>query len=437
MHLRIVVTIATCFLSLPTYAQSPLDFEGEPINYQTAAPANAISRLNKTLGSGETHLKYHPVRGYLDAVLEQLNISTTTQALVYSKTSLQLRPISARNPRALYFNDEVYIGWVPTGDVLEIIASDPNLGTVFYTLSQRKTETPAFVKDRGQCLQCHANRRTKEVPGPLVRSFFTSYSGQPAYNFGSHLSDHTSPLKERWGGYYVTGSHGKMLHMGNLFVYPNDPEEDISLKSGANITTLPRSVKDQVYPVRHSDIVALMVLEHQTQMQNLITKVIYEERRGVHYDKAFDLDEQGPSGFTQRRIQRATEALVEYMFFAGEFKLTSPIKGTSGFSKQFSTRTPASREGNSLYQLNLKTRMFDFPLSYMIYSQAFSAIGPMSMTRIQARVAEILSETHTESDARTFHHLTPELRKSIKEILIETHPALKAQLMSAAEGTRD
>ncbi|MFL2870735.1 MAG: hypothetical protein ACJZ8O_08285, partial [Pirellulaceae bacterium] len=293
-----------------------------------------------------------------------------------------------------------------------------------------------FVKDRGQCLQCHANRRTKEVPGPLVRSFFTSYSGQPAYNFGSHLSDHTSPLKERWGGYYVTGSHGKMLHMGNLFVYQNDPEEDISLKSGANITTLPRSVKDQAYPVRHSDIVALMVLEHQTQMQNLITKVIYEERRGVHYDKAFELDEQGPSGFTQRRIQRATEALVEYMFFAGEFKLTSPIKGTSGFTEQFSARTPVTQNGNSLFQLNLKTRMFDFPLSYMIYSDSFSAIGPMSKTRIRTRVAEILSETPSETDASTFSHLTPDLRESLETILIETHPMLSAKLNSPAT-TRD
>ncbi|MBA62816.1 MAG: hypothetical protein CMJ76_10680 [Planctomycetaceae bacterium] len=411
-------------VSRPASAQSGFEFYQKPILYQTSLPDNPISRLQQQLDSGEQSLTFDPKRGYLDSLLDILDIKANTQALVYSKTSLQLRPISPSNPRALYYNDEVYIGWVPGSSTLELIAADPKLGSVFYTLQQTSTESVQFVRDRGECLQCHANRRTKEVPGPLVRSLYTSASGQPVYNFGNFLSDHTSPLEQRWGGYYVTGSHGKMIHMGNLFISRDADLDSIDYSRGANRLVLSKNVNSDNYPTDSSDIVALMVLEHQTQMQNLLTRAIYEERRGKHYDTTFNLDDQQGSEFTQRRITRSVDNLLKYMFFVDEFPLASVVTGTSSFTRDFTRRQPKTPEGASLFQLDLTERMFKYPLSYMIYSRTFRALGPKTSNLLQQRVKEILLDEPSNIDAEQYKHLTLEQKSSIREILKGTHPSL-------------
>ena len=143
-----------------------------------------------------------------------------------------------------------YLGWVPEGDVVEIIASDPTLGSVFYSLPQRRSATLKFIRDKGQCLQCHAARRTQNVPGPVVRSLFTSHNGQPVYNFGTYVSDHTSPFSQRWGGYYVTGTHGNMRHMGNMLVDANLGRSEVNFDDGANVNDLSRLVNTKAYSHR-------------------------------------------------------------------------------------------------------------------------------------------------------------------------------------------
>ena len=416
----------SCFTWLVsvTVAQNPFEFYQEPISYQAAKDDNVIARLQRGIELGAVNLEYHPTRGYLDAILQALEIRIETQALVYSKTSLQLRPIAPSNPRALYFSDEVYVGWVPGGDKLELIATDTRLGSVFYTITQRQNARQVIQRDRGECLQCHANRRTKDVPGPLVRSLYTSSSGQPVYNFGNFLSDHTSPFKQRWGGYYVTGTHGEMLHMGNLFISRDDDVDSFDYSIGANRLTLPKNVNSEVYPTDSSDIAALMVLEHQTQMQNLITRAIYEERRADHYDATFNIGDDEGSDFTKRRIARNVEELLAYMFFADEFPLTSPVTGTSRFTRDFARRIPQTTAGKSLFQFDLNTRMFKYPLTYMIYSDTFNALGPKTSQQLKDRMREILSNKNSEADSERYEHLTPELKKEIRQIVIETHPTL-------------
>ncbi len=404
-------------------AQSSFDFYQKPIQYQTAKDDNAITHLKQALQDGDVKLDFHPRRGYLDSILSVLQIPVDSQALVYSKTSLQLRPINPTTPRALYFNDSVYVGWVPGGDRLEFIASDPTLGSVFYSLQQTNA-SPRLVRDKGECLQCHANRRTHEVPGPLVRSLYTSASGQPVYNFGNFLSDHSSPLHERWGGYYVTGTHGKMLHMGNMFISRDDDVDNIDFSQGANRLSLPRNMNVDLYPTNTSDIVALMVLEHQTQMQNLLSKAIYEERRAEHYDGTFGLDKNGGSDFTKRRIDRVVAELVDYLFFVDEFALTSPITGTSMFARDFSKREPRTKSGQSLYQFDLNTRMFKYPLSYMVYTDAFKRLGPKTTSALHRQIHQILTDSLSTTNETRFDHLTPETKATIRQILIETHPEL-------------
>ena len=418
------ILLFSVFFSGMANAQSSFDFFPEPILYQSAPAKNEITRLQQRLEAGRDELEFNSTRGYLDSILQRLSISPKTQALVYSKTSLQHRPISPANPRALYYNDEIYIGWVPGGAHLELIVSDNTLGSVFYTLKQEHQELPRFQRDRGECLQCHANRRTQDVPGPLVRSLYTSSSGQPIYNLGSYLSDHTSPTQERWGGYYVTGSHGNMRHMGNLFVRHDDDLDEIDYFHGANRLRLPPQVNRSIYLTNTSDIVALMVLEHQTQMQNLITKAIYEERRADHYDTTFNLDVVNGGEFTKRRIAKSVERLLTYMFFVDEFPLTAKVKGTSSFTSEFTRRKPATEDGRSLYQMDLQTRIFKYPLSYMIYTETFSAIGPKTRAVFNDRIQQILGDEPTGSDRETYRHLTPSLKAAIRDILSETHPTL-------------
>ncbi|MEC7564960.1 MAG: hypothetical protein VX738_04685 [Planctomycetota bacterium] len=413
------------FYTIPSYGQGLFDFERKPIDYHNRPADNLVTALQNQLDRNTAHLDFNRAQGYLPSLLEKLRISSTTQALVYSKSSLQLRRITPTQPRALYFNDQIYLGWVPGGDFIEIIAADATLGSVFYTLRQQDSPKPQFVRDKGQCLQCHAARRTKNVPGPVIRSLFTAASGQPVFNFGTYVSDHTSPFSHRWGGYYVTGTHGAMRHMGNILVDDTQPRNAVDLNAGSNITDLQKFFDSRPYLTNHSDLVALMVLEHQTQMQNLITLARYEELRGTTYDASMNLalerDKEFRSEFTERRIQRASEALVRYMLFANEFSLTNPVKGTTDFTRQFSARGPHDKRGRSLYQLDLQTRLFKYPLSYMIYSPGFLQLPPLTAKKISHRLHQILTTDFTDAELQ---HLTPEIKIALLDILKSTHPQL-------------
>ena len=181
-------------------AWGQLDFESEPINYHKAPVTDRVSRLQERMDSGEVKLNYDEKHGYLRAVLQHLNVPISSQMFVFSKTSFQLRRITPRRPRAVYFNDDVYVGWVQGGDVVEISSADPQQGAIFYTLKQESSEAPKYVRDRGQCIVCHASSRTAGVPGHLVRSVYTDHLGQPLFGAGTFTIDHRSPFKQRWGG---------------------------------------------------------------------------------------------------------------------------------------------------------------------------------------------------------------------------------------------
>lgn len=418
----LIITLQVLVLpAAQTRAQGLFDFEREPIDYHKKSAVNPISRLQEKIDAGELELEFSRPRGYLDSLLRQLKISISTQSLVFSKSSAQLRKISPSRPRALYFNEKAYVGWVQGGEVLEIIAADPLLGSVFYTLKQEKAKRPRLVRDKGQCLQCHARPRTRYVPGPVVRSLYTGSDGQPIFNFGYYVSDHTSPFSERWGGYYVTGTHGRMLHMGNLLADRSQPPEEIDYSAGANVTDLSGLVDTTPYLSRHSDIAALMVLEHQTQMQNLVTRARYEETRGSYYDKAIATGRDFHSDLSKRLVARAGDELLKYMLFSGELRLSSPVRGTSGFTAEFSGKGPRDRKGRSLYQLDLLTRLFKYPLSYMIYTESFRKLPPRVLAHVTRRLREVLMAKSADDE---FSHLGLESRRAILEILKDTWPGL-------------
>ena len=400
----------------------PLDHDA--IQYASRPVTDPVAKLQQSLASGEVTLEFDENTGYLPAVLKALNVPRESQVLVFSKTSFQAPRISPRMPRAIYFNDSVSVGWVRSGDVVEVASIDPKQGVIFYTLDQEKMTKPRFER-RDTCLQCHASGVTVGVPGLVVRSVFPEQSGMPLFSAGSFVTDHRSPFKERWGGWYVSGTHGSQIHMGNAIVRDRNKPGELDAEGTQNLTDLAAHFDTGSYLAPHSDIVALMALEHQSHMTNLLTRVGWETRLAVHdsaaINKALDRPEAELSDSVNRRINNAVEELLEYMLFTEETRLTEPVRGVSGFSEVFVRSGPRDRQGRSLRDLDLKTRLLRYPCSYLIYSEAFDELPEITRDRLYRRLWEILTGRDTSAK---FAKLLSKDRKAIIEILRDTKEGL-------------
>jgi hypothetical protein len=408
------------------------DIEAEPINYAKAPVDNAVSRLEQRLASGNATLKHEQDVGYLRSLLRELNVPQSSQTLVFSKTSLQRHRIAPTRPRAIYFGDDVYVGFCQHGDVLEVTAIDPGLGAVYYTLDQKSPDKPRFTRQTDTCTLCHASSANQGLPGNLVRSVYPDSDGLPILSAGSHRIDQTSPLNERWGGWYVSGTSGKQKHLGNITLKGNPDPNNIDNAKGVNRTDLSDCFKTSAYLTPHSDIVALMVLEHQTEMHNLIGRAsllmriaLYEE---ASINKALGRPVDYRSETTTSRIKSAGEPLVKYMLFSGEAQLTERVRGTSSFADEFRKRGPRDRRGRSLRDLALEHRLFVYPCSYLIYSPAFDDLPAPMKEYVYHRLWEVLSGQDTTAE---FAHLTAADRQAIVEILRETKPNLPASWRAA------
>ncbi len=404
---------------------SQVSFEEPPIDYLQATPHDAITRLQDRLNKQQTELPFQSPRGYLESVLKELNVPVSSQVLVFSKTSFQLRRISPRTPRAIYFNDEVYVGWVQRGDVMEVSATDPQLGVNFYTLDQTPTQRPAFQRQTYDCLQCHGSTLTQHVPGHVVRSVYAASSGHPILKAGTFLTNHSSPLEERWGGWYVTGTHGRQEHLGNQWVRESEAPDGVDRQLGSNVTDLTDRFSTEPYLSPHSDIVALMVLEHQIGMHNVLTRASFLTRLALRDEQVMNEMLDRPSDFrsesTTRRIHAAGEPVVKHMLLCDEYRLTDPIQGTSSFAKDFRDRGPRDSKGRSLRDLDLHHRLFQFPCSYLVYSPSFDALPDAVRDYIWRRLWEVLTG---EDRSEEFAHLSDVDRQAILEILRETKPSL-------------
>ncbi|HMO15522.1 MAG TPA: hypothetical protein PKD64_15605 [Pirellulaceae bacterium] len=402
-------------------------FNDAPIRYVDAAVHDRVQLLARKLENGEHQLAWDQKYGWLPSLLNALDIPTDSQTLVFSKTSLQIHAINPRNPRALYFNDDVYLGWVPGGDLIELSAVDPVQGAIFYSLKTEFDSQPRIQRDNSRCLSCHATGNTQNVPGYLVRSVFAGKNGHPHYALGTTTTDHTTAFEDRFGGWYVTGEHGLMRHRGNVFAR-NDANDPLDRDEGANRPQLPDLVDVSRYLAENSDLVALMVLEHQSQMHNYITRASYETRLAIHYEESMNEIFERPAGTlsesAERRIASACEQLIEYLLFCDEADLQGPLKGSSPFAETFQQQGIRDSKGRSLRDLDMHQRMFKYPCSFLIHSAAFDALPQRALTYIARRLSEIL--TGTDSSEK-FSHLSVADRGAILEHLSETKPQLWAR----------
>jgi hypothetical protein len=389
------------------------------IAYSTAPVDNAVSQLIKKLQEGGATLKFEGRSGYLRSALDALEIPVDSQALVFSQTSFQRRKISEANPRALFFNDRVALGWVRDGDLIEVAAQDAHEGMVFYTLEQRPQEKPEFRR-MFTCLACHMAGDTLGVPGMLM------FSTTPLADEGPMKSvtmDHRSPFERRWGGWYVTGSSGTIRHRGN-------ESTAMSARTDRALSSVDGLFDPDGYQAMSSDIAALLVLSHQTHMTNLLTRVAWEARAAdpkLHPPFVAAPDEE--SRIAQMMSGIASE-VVDYLLFVDEARLVDRVRGSSPFVQRFSAVGPRDGKGRSLHELDLTRRLMKYPCSYLIYSAAFEALPPAAKDPIYRRMWQILSGEETGERYRSALALAD--RQAIVEILRETKQDLPAYFQNVS-----
>ncbi len=381
-----------------------LPFDEDTIKYSKTEATGAIARLQQRIDAGQTRLKFDDRHGYLDAVLDALGVPRSSQMLVFSKTSFQRDRISPQTPRALYFNDDVYVGFIPGSPLLEVSTADPKLGGVFYTLEQSAVEKPRFVRS-DQCLECHASAKTMGVPGHLIRSFGTDESGVVDLSTGTSLVTHRTPYAERRGGWYVTGTHGDQAHRGNLIGKTAFERQATEPNRHGNVTRLKSYFDPAPYLEPTSDIAAIMVLEHQSHMHNFITR--------LNYESTLALSAYGHLNY----LKSITDSFLRYLLFVDESPLTSPVKGVPGFVKSFESIGPRDGQGRSLRRFNLQTRLFEYPCSYLIYSEAFDQLPEKMKAHLYRRLHDILTGVDATPD---FQKIPAASRRAVLEILVAT-----------------
>jgi hypothetical protein len=357
------------FLALPALAGSDF-WELPPIRYSDTAAANTLTNLAADLSSGARKIKGTTGLERLKSVLDELRVPVESQILVFSKTSHQNRLIEPKNPRSLYFSENAYVGYVPGGDI-EAIIQDPLLGPVYYLLEAGGTGGLEIERDLSTCISCHATSNTEHVPGMLVRSVFPDESGRPLLAMGTRLVDHESPLPERWGGYYVTG-RSSLPHLGNRTYVENEPAEP----QPSDLPDLRNTIDTTNYLRPTSDIVALLVLEHQCRMHNLLTAASMQYRCAIFLSRLLDPNAGPDSGSAGQVADSMADKIVDCLFFKDEADPGEGIEGGEDFQKSFEARFPRTRDGRSLADFKLYGRMFKHRCSYMVYSAAFRDLPP-------------------------------------------------------------
>jgi hypothetical protein len=359
---------------------------GIAVQAQDAAPANAVEALQNALDDGTASLAFaEDGHGYVPALLAAFHIPRNSQLLVLAADSLQIEQISPRTPRAVYYQDDVALGTVLDGKLIELIAADRDNGLAFYTLDTARAAKPRFERQGAECIICHGFA-SRWAAGMLVASMDIGADGKP-FNIDPthpfHLTDHRTPFEERYGGWYVTGQTGAMQHRGNVTLDPSDP---LTVPAGGrNLASIANRIEAARYLEPGSDVVSLLVLEHQAGFVNLVTRI------NAQYRGLDNMQIRPELRATPGDIDASLREMADYMTFADEVPLPSPVTGSSDFARDFAARGPRDGQGRSLRQFDLTTRLFRYPLSYMINSSSFDNLNPAARERLWPLLHDALS----------------------------------------------
>ncbi len=381
-----------------------LDLEAAPHNYYERPTNDRFAKLRGEIDSGRVTLNRSSEKAFLLSLLKALEIPESSQMLVLSTTSLQLSLISPSNPRALYFNDDTYLGFVPGGRI-EIVSIDPKLGGMFYIFDVPKNEGPLAIERSRRCMNCHAGSEAGYVPGVVIKSVIPGRRGGSLDAFRVDLTGHGIPLEERFGGWYLTGIAGFTNHWANAIGRPG---------SGGAIAKDPVLPGERFsfarYPVGTSDILPQLVHEHQAGFVNRVLQLGYAARTLLH---------QGGGSLSNEalvKVQPLVRELVRYILFADEAPLPAGgVEGDAAFQRDFAKRSNPTRSGVSLKDFDLRTRIFRYRCSYMIYSGMIEALPPAVGKAVTTALIDALR------DGSDGAHLPNDEKAAIRSILRETH----------------
>lgn len=424
LRLRAISFLCLSILATISSAQQDYVYEKAPFNYWSADIVSPVTKLGEKLASGEVVLPLKDEKETLREILKQWNVPVESQVLVFSKTSFQRDRITPSTPRAIYFNEQTYVGIVP-GGLLEIAQMDSKLGPIFYTFDRNRPDRkfPRFDRDEA-CMNCHSGGMTDYLPGLLVRSVFPNDRGEPLFQAGTSLVDQQTPLENRWGGWYVTGKFGSANHRGNAtaemvdgkaVVKPFDPAAE-------------NFPKDR-YLAPSSDVLALLVLDHQIGMHQRLTKASYDVTLALkrRIELLQDLGEEPGNGLSASALSVATshvDKVLEFLFFCKEAPLPEGgIEGLTAYAEGFQKNRKSTKDGRSLKDLQLLNRLLKYRCSYFIYSQEWDNLPPPFLEMLYKRMHEILT---SKEPVKGYEHLVDSERKAIVEILKETKEGLPA-----------
>ncbi len=386
---------------------------GDPIHqYWTATPQDRFSLLKNELSEGKRTLDITSETAFLQSLLSALEVPVSSQMLVYSVTSLQKDMISPRRPRALYFNDDTYVGYVPGGQI-EVISLDPTLGGIFYIFDDFRPGRRPQLERSEDCMRCHSPRYMEGIPGLVVESVVPGITGGGEKAFRREVTGHGIPLDLRFGGWHVTGAPPSLKHWGNLLmVYTDAGRQERPIQPG-ELFNLQRYLRPT------SDVLPQLLHEHQVGFVNRAVQATYRARTLLQEPAGSPLAPE-----VALELDRLAHGLVRYLLFADEAPL--PAEGIAGdpeYKTAFATPRQPGPTGESLRDLDLQTRLLRYRCSYMIYSPAFVGLQPPLKKRIFQLLGTALSENAVPEE---FAYLPKAERVAIRVILRTTLPDLPA-----------
>ena len=406
-------------------------YERAPIHYNETEEDTILTRLIASAEPGGP-LATGTDREILEQLLKALEVPIESQVLVFSKTSAQNSRISPRTPRAIYFSDNAYVGWVQGGEI-EVATFDEKLGMVFHLVemtSREENQPPKLARERS-CLNCHAGSANQNLPGLMVRSVYADETGQPLFQAGTFHTRQDSPIEERWGGWYVTGAVDHSGHLGNRLSKGDRAGNEVTVHpiSEAALTTLDEVVNTEPYlHGGQSDVVALMMLEHQVGVHNALIEANLTTQttlhRHVEMQKAFGEPIDGPLSDTNTRVlANVAERVLKEMLYVDEFVLPGGVEGSEAFQKAFQRNERKYGTGRSLKDFRLYERLMKYRCSHLIYCDAFDQLPDEIRTIILEQLHGILTEPSSYPE---FSHLSSSEREHILEIVSETLPRLSS-----------
>jgi hypothetical protein len=410
-------------------AQGMPDYERAPIHYTQATPQDEVASLLARIARHEVTLAGSD-QAIVRTLLRELGVPGASQIVVFSKTSLQGRLIRPQHPRAIYFSDSVYLGWVP-GGLIEVAAIDPELGPIFYRLDPgaARTDRTPFVRE-SSCLRCHGDNQSGGFPSLLARSVYAESDGHVLDRHGSVAMDDRTPFEQRWGGWFVTGYRGTLPHRGNTF--GRERGDQLIFEPGAGRPAeLGGYFDTSPYLAATSDVVALAIFQHQVAMHNTLTRAAHGFRRALASQQALQRALHEPetteAAYTSTRsaLRAATDDILDTLLFREAAPLPAGVNGSTAFREAFAAGARRSHDGHALKDLSLQGRLFTNRCSFLIYSASFAALPPALRHHVLDRLGAILRDGDTTG---RYAHLEADERRRILVTLRETLPDFRRRL---------